>query len=793
MPEAPLTELVAQLRDLAADPADGVTDADLLHRYVRDRDAVAFEALVWRHARLVMGVCRRQLRHHHDAEDAFQATFLLLARKAHQLRRGSALSAWLHTTAVRVSRRAAKRRRPVVTSDLPDQPTNDVSADVRESWAAVDDEVQRLPARLRVAFVLCELEGRTHAAAAVELGRPKGTIDSRVAAATRRLRERLVRRGVVAAAGPLWLALDSELIGGDIIRRAVNAASGLAVVPPAIAKLATSPAIGPWVVGLTTLVAAGGIGLVSTFGGLRAGGEPSGQSKDEPTPAAKTDVTKAPQAAQFGVRLVPKWKRTTIGLPPAEDIFHNDVNARAIEWLSKRHASFIEGRRKSGRPMIPPAIPAVANGAVIYAHDGGVAAFCLKEIRPKGVDPFSASELFWNFEATNALLLFAKRLGLRAAIEAAVDRLPEANQSELIFNRTLGATICVRGDHINLVDDVGLPFPGKSSPGTVIPPPLPEEIAEAAMSNRVLAVELHSGKVLLKLDRASKELSSSASLGENHYLAAPLTRDGRWHLLHEKNQRLWLTCFRWDLWRDIWNANKGSPTVAANSSVAWHRELVASPTAIVSDPHRRIHAIHLVEAGELILCPTHLGRVVAVEAKTGKVRWRHEYAPIGAKRFESFAPEWVVVPPVVAGDKYIYAPADFPELLCINVTTGKKVWSVKKGDGLYPAVIGDRVLIVGEKSVRALGLKDGSEQWKLDLPGLPCGRGALLGDTYLVPVSEPKTWRGMIAVVDLKAGKIAEVLKPDRDEPIGNLVVHQEFLISQTLTEIAVFPIKKKE
>lgn len=72
-----------------------------------------------------------------------------------------------------------------------------------------------------------------------------------------------------------------------------------------------------------------------------------------------------------------------------------------------------------------------------------------------------------------------------------------------------------------------------------------------------------------------------------------------------------------------------------------------------------------------------------------------------------------------------------------------------------------------------------------------CGRGAMLGDKYLLPVSEPKTWRGMIALVDVKAGKITEVLKPDKDEPIGNLVVHQEFLISQTLTEIAVFAIKK--
>ena len=148
---------------------------------------------------------------------------------------------------------------------------------------------------------------------------------------------------------------------------------------------------------------------------------------------------------------------------------------------------------------------------------------------------------------------------------------------------------------------------------------------------------------------------------------------------------------------------------------------------------------------------------------------------------------------MVADGKYVYAPADFPELLCLNAATGDKVWATKKGDGLYPAVVGDKVLVVGEKAVRALNLKDGAEAWKLDLSGLPCGRGAVLGSDYLVPVSEPKTWKGLIAVLDLKAGKIREVLKPEKDEPIGNLVVHQDYLISQTLTELAVFPLKKRD
>ena len=149
------------------------------------------------------------------------------------------------------------------------------------------------------------------------------------------------------------------------------------------------------------------------------------------------------------------------------------------------------------------------------------------------------------------------------------------------------------------------------------------------------------------------------------------------------------------------------------------------------------------------------------------------------------------MPPTIVSDRYIYAPADDPELLCLNVADGKEIWSANKRDGLYPAVIGEQVLVIGEKGVRSLRVKDGSEQWKLVLPGVPGGRGAVLGDTYLVPVSDPNTDRGMIVVIDLKAGKVSEVLHPDRDEPIGNLVVHEDVLLSQTLTEIAVDPIKR--
>jgi outer membrane protein assembly factor BamB len=298
-----------------------------------------------------------------------------------------------------------------------------------------------------------------------------------------------------------------------------------------------------------------------------------------------------------------------------------------------------------------------------------------------------------------------------------------------------------------------------------------------------------TGKLLLKIpdDLESKEIPDGV------YLGVPLIDGDRVYLVYEQAGALRVRCLSMAEYRNSW---KPGVIRSDEAGKIWDYQVDPRgfrPLAVTRDVHCRTHATWIVRAGPNIIVPTPWF-VTAMDAETGERKWVQPYLQRPPRNgLETVVPAWVVVPPVVVGDKYLYSPADFPELLCLNVADGKKVWSAKKGDGLYPAVVGERVLVIGEKTVRSLALKDGSEQWKADLPGLPCGRGAVLGDTYLVPVSEPKTWKGLIAVVDLKAGKVVEVLRSEKDEPIGNLVVHQDFLISQTLTEIAVFPIKKKE
>src|SRR5262245_12621841 len=141
---------------------NGPTDGDLLHRFVTQHDEGAFTALVRRHGPMVLGVCRRVLGDAHDAEDAFQATFLVLVRKAGRLARPALLGSWLygvaHRTALEAKARAARRRakESQVEPARPEEPTPDVVwADLRP---VLDEEVSRLPEKYRSAFVLCHLQ-----------------------------------------------------------------------------------------------------------------------------------------------------------------------------------------------------------------------------------------------------------------------------------------------------------------------------------------------------------------------------------------------------------------------------------------------------------------------------------------------------------------------------------------------------------------------------------------------------------------------------------------------------------
>jgi RNA polymerase sigma factor (sigma-70 family) len=213
------------LRRIAGPPPDrDLADRRLLERFVTAQDQAAFAALVQRHGPMVLGVCRRLLHDAHEAEDAFQATFLVLVHKARSIGRPEFLGPWLHGVAYRVAaraRQAARRRgREREAAAMPD---GDPAVEVvwRELRQVLDEELGRLAQKYRAPLVLFYLEGKTTAEVARQLGCPKGTVLSRLARGRDRLRIRLVRRGV---------ALSVGVMVGVLAEQAAPAA-----VPPALA------------------------------------------------------------------------------------------------------------------------------------------------------------------------------------------------------------------------------------------------------------------------------------------------------------------------------------------------------------------------------------------------------------------------------------------------------------------------------------------------------------------------------------------------------------------------------
>jgi RNA polymerase sigma factor (sigma-70 family) len=189
----------------------GLTDGQLLAYFIERRDEAAFEALVRRHGLMVLGVCRRVLRDLHDAEDAFQATFLVLARKAASLRSRELVGNWLYGTAYRTAQEAratiARRRaRERQVEDMPD-PRAEPEPAWRELLPLLDQELSRLPDRYRVPVVLCELEGKTRKDVARLLGLPEGTLSWRLARARKLLARRLARYGLTLSGGALAVVL----------------------------------------------------------------------------------------------------------------------------------------------------------------------------------------------------------------------------------------------------------------------------------------------------------------------------------------------------------------------------------------------------------------------------------------------------------------------------------------------------------------------------------------------------------------------------------------------------------
>lgn len=331
MASPPAKHILGQLNHLlqAGEAAD---DGQLLERFVRQRDEDAFARLMARHGGLVFGVCRRVLGDRHAAEDVFQATFLVLARRAGGIRKPGSLASFLHGVAYRLAikargeteRRRERERRlpPPVESEEPD-------LSWREVRTLIDEELQRLPERLRLPLVLCYLEGQTQDEAARRLGWPRGTLKRRLERGRELLRRRLSRRGVTLGSGLFVSALAVDTAPAALRNVAVRAAlafrGGELTTPAALlarAALPSTSALRLKSLGVFVLV----LGCAAAAAGLtarQAAAPPQADTKPPPE-VKRVRVDRYGDALPEGAKLRLGTVRLRQGQPTYDAVFTPD-------------------------------------------------------------------------------------------------------------------------------------------------------------------------------------------------------------------------------------------------------------------------------------------------------------------------------------------------------------------------------------------------------------------------------------------------------------------------------------
>jgi RNA polymerase sigma factor (sigma-70 family) len=315
MATAQLDTLLRHIENLAAGSrVREATDRQLLDDFVDRGNEAAFTALVSRHGPMVLRVCRRVLFHEQDAEDAFQATFLVLVDRAGSIRKRDTVADWLYGVAFRTAmkaKRSAARRRNHEARRRADAPQNTAGPTWDDVQAVLDEEIQRLPARFREAFVLCVLEGKGGREVAAELACSEGTVKSRLNRARQQLRKRLTRRGIQLAALLAALSVGESgsraavpaLLARATIRLGLLAAAGKStggVIPPHVAALAAGVtraiSVTKFKIAVVTLLS---VGLLAGFAGVIARGGFAAPGKNgTPAPTKRPAVEKAKGAQQ---------------------------------------------------------------------------------------------------------------------------------------------------------------------------------------------------------------------------------------------------------------------------------------------------------------------------------------------------------------------------------------------------------------------------------------------------------------------------------------------------------------
>lgn len=477
------------------------------------------------------------------------------------------------------------------------------------------------------------------------------------------------------------------------------------------------------------------------------------------------------------VTLKVRWE---VRLPPYAfvDKYDREKKPVAYDWAAKKIAAAREEFARAKRPFIHPNVPIANDRIVVTMSTDGPYCYSMRADANEK-PPLEEGELLWMIDRWESLACLGRDDRLRGALESHYfKRESKLALAEQIANFSLNGRLFLDGNLAYYIDDFGL-FPPiirqDKAPARTSP-----FFSDAVHSNRIRLAETEGGKLRAEWERLN-EHGDRRRGPTSFFLGPPLAIDDLLYFMHEEGQSLRLIGM--DLKASIEERAKEYKGVKKNVAI------LETPESAATDFARRMHALDVVATDKLILCPTHLGAIVAVNRADHKIAWTARYGKLEDKRFENFASTWLVSPPLVAEKRLLYAPPDAEAIFAFDLSDGSLAWKRERGKGIYVAGLHkDRLIIVESDAVVAVNAADGREVWKYTFTGMLTGRGAFDGDRYYLPVNVGKeATEGALEAIDLKDGKVSGLLKRADKGEFGNLLIHKRRLISQTFQSLSVY------
>jgi outer membrane protein assembly factor BamB len=443
---------------------------------------------------------------------------------------------------------------------------------------------------------------------------------------------------------------------------------------------------------------------------------------------------------------------------------------------SKWVKTALERQQKLRQAILPGFFPTAVGGMIVYRTYNGIAAAWVK----KGVDEagvkHEAGELAWKSDSSGGLTnLLAERVH-RITLTQWLS-LYRSSFSNVVHENSMVGTLSSYQGVVFAVDDLAIPpHPRWMNLWDGWPP---KEVGFGGMeglvtTNSLQAYDLESGKLLWELPNRN----DPADFAESHFLGAPLGVGGKLYALNEKWDDLRLVCLD-----------------PAKGKVLYQKVLCTVRAPFARSLLRRTNAVHLAYDDGVLVIPTHAGAILGLDILTNELLWAYTYPARKpdpkAKPGAQPPPGWSMATPVIADRKVVFTAPDTDNIHCLDLHDGSPLWQAGRKKDVYMAgAVGGKVLLVSPTTCRALNLKDGELLWEAKT-GMPSGRGVTADGLYYLPLASKE-----IVAIDLDKGRILKRFKVPKGQPApGNIFFHDGFLVSQTATDVTLYPViadKKK-